>query len=66
MGQLRFGAVLLRSALIWGHSAPFCLDLGAFCSVLLRFRAVLLRSALIWCRFAAFCIDLGPFCLVLH
>ena len=29
-----FGAVLLRSALIWGHSVPFCFDLGQFCSVL--------------------------------
>ena len=33
------GGALLRSAIIWGRSAAFCVSLGAFCSVLQRFGA---------------------------
>ncbi len=50
---------MLRSALIWGRFAAFCIDLGPFCSVLHEFGVVLRRSALIGGRFAALCLNLG-------
>ena len=47
---------MLRSALVWGRFAPFCMNLESFCCVL----------HLMWGRFAAFCLNLGSFCCVLH